>query len=410
MATDCDESANVRESNSKAGPPEARGPGDGITEIEEGLDHVLSSLLALAQEQRLSTVYRPLSRLKHDTEESLISGYSPIFCPTFPASARQTLSEFQFLLGLKMRLMRQPVEEVRAQSAVLEKYLAYTDWEFQDAQAVFKNEAARLAGVYAMRVSQFVEETSEQLSDEIREQFRLLEEAGRSERSDRISCFVQARLQELLGSWQSPFEESSMELFQHAAIRFARHACELITSIRSNTRSLFGCSVQDAECSDEFEESDCLTCIQDRSPDCFFNDTRFHFPVAHFRKHLLRNTLRNASSDLLSYASCAVEEHKGYLDKHCTDLIKRMTELLNETREGICNVVEVPLSKPKRQDKPVSAEHETDENRNAVDMFHRYVGELDLLLCRWESVGDTAREGRVNSQEPEASNAGQRDQ
>jgi hypothetical protein len=160
MANDCDESASVRESTLMTGPPEARGPGDEITEIQEGLHQVLASLLALAQEQHLSTVCQSLSRLKQNTEESLLSGCSPIFCPTFPANARQTLSEFRFLLDLKVCTVRLSAEELRIKSAELEKYLAYTEWEFKDAQVVFKNEAARLAGVYAMCVSQFVEAAS----------------------------------------------------------------------------------------------------------------------------------------------------------------------------------------------------------------------------------------------------------
>ncbi len=405
MVRDCDEPASVKESALKTGPPEARGPGDEIIEIEEGLYQVLASLLALAQEQCLSTLCQSLSSLKQDTEESLLSGYSPIFCPTFPANAHQVLSEFRFLLDLKVCTARLPAEELRTKSTELEKYLAYTEWEFKDAQVVFKNEAARLAGVYAMCVSQFVEATSRQLSDEIREQFRLLEGVDRSERGDRMNSFLQARLQEQLGSWQSPFEESSMELFQHAAIRFAKHACELFTGIRSNTRSLFGASAETEEWCEGFEESNGVACLRDHGPECFFNDTWLYFSATHFRKHLLRNVLRNASCDFLSYASRAVEDHKSHLDKCCIDLLKRMTEQLNEAREGICSIVEGALCKAEGQGKFVSAEHELEGERKAIDTLRQYEGQLNLLLCRWESVGDTVQEGRLNSRRAEAGSA-----
>ena len=200
MATDCSESASARGSNSESGLPEARGPSDEVTEIEQELHRIFSSLLALAQEQHLSTVCQRLSLLKQDTEECLLSGCSPIFCPAFPTSARHALAEFRFLLGLKECTARLPIKELRTKSLEMEKYLSYAEWDFKDSQVGFKNEAARLAGVYAMRVSQFVSQESEQLSDEIREQFRLLEEADRTERSVRMSSFVQARLQELLGN------------------------------------------------------------------------------------------------------------------------------------------------------------------------------------------------------------------
>lgn len=396
MVTDCNDSVSARVSNSEAGPPEARGPDDEITEIEEGLLHTFSSLLALAQEQHLSTVCNALSRLKQDTEECLASGCSPIFCPTFPTNARQAFSEFGFLLNLKEHTARLPLEELQTKAAELEKYLAYAEWDFKDSQVGFRNEAARLAGIYAMRVSQFVSETSEQLNDEIREQFRLLEEANRSERSDKMSSFVQARLQELLGNWQSPFEESSMELLQHAASRFAKHACELIGGIRSSARSLFGCSGQREDWCEDFAESDCFTCLRDRGPDCFLGDTQLQFPAPHFRKHLLRNTLRNASSDLLGYASHAVEEHKSYLDKCCSDLLTRMADELTRTKAGICDVVESALHKSGVPDKSGSARREHEENRNAREALNRLAGGLDLLLCRWESIGDNGREGRLH--------------
>lgn len=409
MVTDCNDSVSERVSNSQAGPPEARGPDDEITEIEEGLLHAFSSLLALAQEQHLSTVCNAFSRLKQDTEECLESGCSPIFCPTFPTNARQAFSEFGFLLNLKERTARLPLEELRTKSADLEKYLAYAEWDFKDSQVGFKNEAARLAGVYAMRVSQFVSETSEQLNDEIHEQFRLLEEANRSERSDKMSFFVQARLQELLGNWQSPFEESSMELFQHAASRFAKHACELISGIRSSARSLFGCSAQREDWCEDFAESDCFTCLRDRGPDCFLSGTQLQFPAPHFRKHLVRNTLRNTSSDLLGYASHAVEEHKGYLDKCCSELLTRMAEQLTQTKAAICDVVESALRKSEVRDNSGSARREREESRNALDALHRLEGGLDLLLCRWESIGNGGRDGRLNVQSAETGSTNQYD-
>jgi menaquinone-dependent protoporphyrinogen IX oxidase len=395
MVTDCNDSVSATVSNSEAGPPEARGPDDEITEIEEGLLHAFSSLLALAQEQHLSTVCKALSRLKQDTEECLASGCSPIFCPTFPTNARRAISELGFLLNLKEHTARLPLEELRTKAADLEKYLAYAEWDFKDSQVGFKNEAARLAGVYAMRVSQFVSEASEQLNDEIREQFRLLVEADRSERSDKMSSFVQARLQELLWNWQSPFEESSMELFRHAASRFAKHACELNSGIRSSVRSLFGCSAQTEGWCEDFDESDCFACLRDRAPDCFLSKTQFQFPAPHFRKHLLRNTLRNASSDLLGNASHAVEEHKSHLDKCCCDLLARMAEQLTQTKAGICDVVESALRKSEVRDKSGSARREREKSRNALDAIHRLAGGLDLLLCRWESIGDTGRDGRL---------------
>lgn len=389
MVTDCNESASVGLSNSEGGPPEARGPDDGITEIEEGLDHVFSSLLALVQEQHFSTVFKSLSRLKQDTEECLVSGCSPIFCSTFPINARQALSEFRFLMNLKERTAQLPAEELRTKMTELEKYLAYAEWDFKDSQVGFKNEAARLAGIYAMRVSQFVSETSEQLCDEIREQFRLLEEADRTERSVKMSAFVQARLQELLGNWQAPFEESSTELFQHAANRFASHTCELVAGIRASTQSLFGCSAQSADWWEEFGEADCYTYARDRSPDCLLQ-----LPAVRFRKHLLRNTLRNASSDLLGYLSRAVEEHKSRLNKCSSDLIKRMAGQVSEAKEGICDVVEASLCKSERQGKSASEERSRAESRDALDTLHQHTEELELLLCRWEGIGDTARGSR----------------
>jgi len=396
MATDRNESASVRQFNSEEGPPEAKGAGDEFTEIEEELHQVFSSLLALAQEQHLSTISQLLSRLKRDTEECLVSGCSPIFCPAFPTNARQALSEFGFLMDLRECTTRLSTQELRAKFAELEKYLAYAEWDFKDSQVGFKNEAARLAGVYGMRVSQFISETSEELTDEIREQFRLLEQSDRSQRSERMSSCVGTRLQELLGNWQSPFEESSMELFQHTATRFARHAREVITGIRSSTLSLFGCSVQNAEWSVEYGESDCWACTRDQGPDCFLSSTRLHLPTVHFRKHLLRNTLRSASSDLLGYASHAVEEHKIYLDKCCGNLVKHMTEQLGETKAGICDVVEMSLCKSERQDLSASAKRVHGENRDFLDSLHRYAERLDLLLCRWESAGDTTRESRTD--------------
>jgi hypothetical protein len=409
MATDCNESTGIRVFHSEVGPPKARGPSDEITEIEQELHRIFSSLLALAQEQQLSTVCQTFSRLKQDTEECLLSGCSPIFCPAFPINARNALSEFRLLLELKQRTSRLPIKELQTKSVELEKYLAYAEWDFKDSQAGFKNEAARLAGVYAMRVSQFVSQTSEQLSESIREQFRLLEDADRTERSVKMSSFVQARLQELLGNWQSPFEESSTELFQHAAIRFARHACELTTGIRSSAGSLFGCSAQSGDWCEEFAESDCFTCVRDRGPDCFLGGTQPQFSTVQFRKHLLRNTLRNASSDLLSYVSRAVEEHKGHLDKCCSDLIKRMTEQVSETKEGIRDVVETSSSRSECQRQSVFEQRVDAEGRNVVDTLRQHAEELEFLLCRWENIGDRASEVRVNAKETETGNANSHD-
>lgn len=389
MVSDCDESASVGEPNSTASRPETRNLGNEITEIEEGLCRVLSSLLALAQEQHLSTICQSLSRLKQAAEETLLSGYGPTFCPSFPANARQALSEFRFLLDLKARTARLSLDELRAKSAEFEKYLAYSEWEFKDAQVVFKNEVARLAGVYAMRVNHFFQESTGQLGREIREQFRLLEEADRSERSERMNSFLQDRLHELLGTWQAQFEEPSMELFQHAAVRFAKHARGLIAGIRSNTSLLFGFPEQSTGRCENFAESDGIACILDRGSNCFSNDAHLCFSVARFRKHLLRNTLRSASSDLLSYASRAVEDHKSHLEKSCSDLLKQMTQQLNEAREGINNVVETSLCRLVPKGESIPAQRELGERGDAIDVLHRYEGELDLLLYRWETVEDS---------------------
>ena len=238
MATDCNEPASVRLSNSEAGFPESREPSDEITEMEREFYRIFSSLDALAQGQHVSTVCQALSQLKQDTEECLLSGCSPMMCTAFPVSARHALAELRFLLELKKRTSQLSIEELRTKFAELEKFLAYAEWDFKDSQAGLKNEVARLAGFYAMRVNQFASQITEQLSDEIREQFQMLGEADRSERSVRMSSFVQARLQQLLGDWQSPFEESSIELFQHAATRFTGHGCELIVGIRQSARTL----------------------------------------------------------------------------------------------------------------------------------------------------------------------------
>lgn len=396
MATNCNASVSARAPSSEVGSSEARQSSDEVTGIEKGFHRIVSSLLELAQGQDLSTVCNSLSHLKQDTEECLRSGCSPIFCPTFPTNVRHTVSEFRFLLELKEHISQLPCEQLRAKSAELEKFLGYTEWDFKDSQVGLESEVVRLAGFYAMRMSQFASQTSEQLSDDIREQFRLLEEVNRSERSIRMSSFVQARLQQLLGNWQSPFEESSVELFQHAAARFARHGCELITGIRLSARSLLGCSAQCADWCEEFEASDCFTCFRGRGPDCFPSRMPLQLPTVHFRKHLLRRTLRNTSVDLLGYVSDAVEEHKNHLDKCCSDLIRRMAGQISETKDGICEVIERSLWKSEHQSKSASAEHLPEENRDVLGTLDRYTVELDLLLCRWESVGDTAREETLN--------------
>ena len=392
MATDCNESASVRVSNSEAGFPESREPSDEITEMEREFYRIFSSLDALAQGQHLSTVCQTLSQLKRDTEECLLSGCSSIMCTAFPVSARRALAELRFLMELKKCTSQLTIEELRTKFAELEKFLAYAEWDFKDSQAGLKNEVARLAGVYAMRVNQFVSQLTEQLSDEIREQFQMLGEADLSERSARMSTFVQARLQQLLGDWQSPFGESSIELFQHAATRFTRHGCELIAGIRQSARTLLGFSAQDGDWCTEFETSDCFTCIRDRAPDCFHSGMPLQFPTVHFRKHLLRRTLRSAHSDLLGYVSHAVEEHKCYLDKCRSDLTRRMAGQVNRAKDGVCAVIERALWESEYQGKSVSEEHLPEECRAILETLHQYSVELDLLLCRWDGVGDPGHE------------------
>lgn len=386
MVSDCDESASVRESTTRTGPPKEPNTDHAANERDGAIRRILSSLLAVAEEQDLPTVCRSIARLQQETETSPLAGLGLVFCPSFPANARRILCDLRFLLDLRVHAARLSTEELRTKSADLEKYLSYTDWEFQDAQVVFRNEVTRLVGICTARVSRFAETAAHPLNDEIRDEFHLLGAANRSERAVRMNAFLHTRIQELVSEWRAPFEDSSIELFQHAANRFCRRVCELTAGIRSSVESLFDFSARYAEWCDGLGVPERFDCLTDRNPSCSSGDAALYSPGSHFRRHLLRNTLRNVGPDLLKCASRAAEDHKNYLEKCCTDLIKLVAQLLSETREAISGVVEAALCRERDRSDFSAAEDEIAKSRSAADTLNQCEGELNLLFCHWETA------------------------